>query len=273
MLKKLLGLKRGNKFKYKVAICCIVKDEDPYLIEWVNYHQKIGVDQFFIYDNGSKNAVADILSHYIDEGIVRVDVLKGKAMQMPAYKQCLTQYGALCRWIAFIDIDEFIVPKTLTGSLPDFLAAYENYGGLGINWLVFGSNGHTKKQQGQIQSYTKRTLKSNLINGHIKSIVQPQYVKTGVSNPHHFPYKKGQFCVNENFERIDSAIVSHTSNQIQLNHYNLRSLDEFKEKVLRGRSDIDLPRHIDYFDEHDKDANVITDESIIELQMIIDHKQ
>src|SRR5471030_1647252 len=140
MLKKLFS----PKTTYEVAICCIIKDEE-YLTEWVDYHLTVGVSQFYIYDNQSTIPVSETLKHYIESGLVVVELIEGKIKQMIAYGLCLKKYGRFCKWIAFIDADEFIVPKTFTGSLPEFLVPYERYGGLGINWLVFGSNGHIEK--------------------------------------------------------------------------------------------------------------------------------
>jgi hypothetical protein len=257
-------------YNYNIAICCIVKNEDAYLPEWIEYHRSIGVEKFFVYDNESTIPLNTTLNNYINKGIVTVEPMPGKVQQMLAYGKCLAENGNKCKWIAFIDIDEFIVPKNNTGNLADFLMAYENYGGLGINWMVFGSNEQIEKPAGlQIQNFTKRTLKTHPINTHIKSVVQPRHVSGVPGDPHHFIYKKGMFCVNENFERIDGPLVTHNSNKIQLNHYLLRSLAEYKEKISRGRADADIPRKLEFFYDHDKDANLITDESILEMQMIV----
>jgi hypothetical protein len=99
-------------YKFEVAICCIVRDEE-YLVEWIEYHSLIGVTKFYIYDNGSAITVNQTLATYIDSGLVEVITFPGEVMQLPAYDNCLEQYGSLCKWIAFIDADEFIVPKTL----------------------------------------------------------------------------------------------------------------------------------------------------------------
>ncbi|MEN0056496.1 MAG: glycosyltransferase family 92 protein [Mucilaginibacter sp.] len=257
-------------YKYPVAICCIAKHEDPYLTEWIDYHLKIGVSRFYIYDNESSIPISTTLSAYIKKGVVVVEPISGMVKQMPAYSHCIANYGSECQWIAFIDVDEFIVPKTLTGNLPEFLDNYKSYGGLGIHWLVFGSNGHLEKPQGsQLESYTRRSLKTEGVNGHIKSIVQPRYVK-GVPNPHYFHYKRGKYCVNEDFERINGAIAKHTSNKIQLNHYFLRSLEEFKLKIARGRADNGETRNLDEFYFVDKLSNLITDENIIELKLVLE---
>jgi hypothetical protein len=268
MIEKILGSK--SSYKHKVAICCIAKHEDPYFAEWIDYHLQIGVTHFYVYDNESKIPVTESLSNYIEKGIVTVELVAGKAKQMPSYQLCLKRYGPECQWLAFIDVDEFIVPKTLTGNLPEFLENYKRYGGLGIYWLMFGSNGHLEKPQGsQLESYSRRSLKTDSVNGHIKSIVQPRYVKR-VETPHHFKYKFGKYCVNENCKRIEGPISLHTSNKIQMNHYFLRSLAEFKLKIARGRADNNEIRSLNEFYIEDEKCNFIIDENIKELKMLMD---
>ena len=269
MLKKLFRSKRS--YVYEVAICCIVKDEE-YLPEWVEYHAMIGVKQFYIYDNESTTPVSETLKPYIDGGLVTVESIQGKVKQMIAYGLCLKKYGAFCKWIAFIDADEFIVPKTSNGNLPEFLLPYEPYGGLGINWLVFGSNGHIEKPAApQIESYTRRTPNSHPLNDHIKCIVQPKYVKHVPSGPHNFHYKLGKYAVNENFIRFKGAYSAHSSNKIQLNHYYLRSKTDFKEKLQRGRADQNSPelaRKMEDFYQTDTEANIV-DETILTLKKLM----
>lgn len=50
---------------------------------------------------------------------------------------------ASARWLAFIDADEFFVPHDESWTtLPELLKKYETYGGLAVNWRLFGSSGH-----------------------------------------------------------------------------------------------------------------------------------
>ena len=263
------SLLKRSYHKYEVAICCIAKNEDPYFEEWIDYHIEIGVSHFYIYDNESTVPISSTLDAYIKKGLVTVELISGTKMQMAAHRHCLANYGDHCRWIAFIDVDEFIVPKTLTGSIVDFLKPYQKFGGLGVNWLIFGSNGHLNRpERPQLESYTRRSLVNHSINTHIKSIVQPRYVKKVPNDPHHFYYHFPKYCVNENFKRIKGAFADHTSNKIQLNHYFVRSLDEFKMKVARGRADSNQERTVEEFYLVNEFANVVIDENIKEVRLI-----
>lgn len=249
--------------KNYLALCCIVKDENEYLDEWIWYHRKVGVEQFYIFDNNSKVPVTDTLKQLIAEGIVTVDVIDGSGMQMEAYQRCLDKYGKESQWIGFIDTDEFLVPKD-TNDLRVFLERYADFGGLGVNWVVFGSAGHlTRPQDRQIRSFLSCASPENERNGHIKSIVQPRFVKRAGGDPHHFVYKKLKYCVNELFDKISGSKVEHSTRYIQLNHYYLRSLDEFKAKMQRGRGDGVGSRVLDDFYRADKECNERVDTHIL----------
>ena len=43
-----------------------------YLAEWIEFHRLIGVERFFLYDNGSADDHEQVLAPYVDEGIVVV---------------------------------------------------------------------------------------------------------------------------------------------------------------------------------------------------------
>lgn len=226
-----------KKHKYFLTICCIVKDENEYLAEWLWYHQKVGVEHFYIYDNNSKIPVSETLEKEIAAGTVTVIPIEGTGVQIQAYEQCLAIYGKDSRWMGFIDTDEFIVPKS-TNWLPDLLKKYRRFGGLGVNWIIFGSGGNIEKPTDlQIKSFLKHSPREYYVNRHIKSIVQPRFTLRTKGDPHSFKFRFAKYCVNEKRKGISGAIVPHHSDLIQLNHYYTRSEQEFKAKIARGRGD------------------------------------
>ena len=218
-----------------LSLCLICRDENDYLPEWLDYHILMGVDRFYIYDNESQVSLRETLKDYIKRGWVVVVDIPGKAMQLYAYDHCLQIFGANTFWMGFIDTDEFLVPKT-NQNLKELLKAYEQYGGLAISSLFFGSSGHTiRPTGGQIAAYTyhpQPTIKEYEL---VKSIVQPGSVLMP-NSPHDFIYKEGVWCVNEGFLRVDyQRFPSHTE-KIQLNHYYCRSESEIDLKLRRGNS-------------------------------------
>ncbi|MDR0796472.1 MAG: glycosyltransferase family 92 protein, partial [Tannerella sp.] len=55
---------------YYLTVCAIAKNEGPYFKEWIEWHQKIGVEKFYIYDNESGDHTKEVLEPYIESGLV-----------------------------------------------------------------------------------------------------------------------------------------------------------------------------------------------------------
>lgn len=245
-----------------LSAVCIAKDE-PDLEEWVRYHQLIGVEKFFIFDHKSAQPIEQQLAPLIASKLVTVIRATGQYPQVPLYEWALKNHQPTSRWLAFIDADEFLVPKQ-TDDLRTLLRDYEQFGGLGVHWLLFGSSGHEKRPPGlMMENYTRRSSKSYDLNQHVKSIVQPARA-TGTINPHFFHYAPPYFAVNEFGVPFDSPVsYPHTSERVQFNHYYLKSREEFLKKAARGvpcspdRAD---PR---WFDERNAHCNAEPDETIL----------
>lgn len=245
-----------------LGICCIAKDESA-IKEWVDYHLIAGAEMIYLYDNGSRIPLAKVLRHYVQAGVVHVEPFPGRQRQLAAYVDCLERFGPQCRWLAFIDADEFIVPKQAS-DLRELLLDYEEYAGLAVNWAVFGSSGHEIRPAGLMtECYHHRLPESYGENHLVKSIVRPA-LTTEVRGVHHCAYKPGHFCVNENGWPVFGPFTPHTSRRVQLNHYFFRSREEFAAKLSRGHAD--LPPSTMKYSMSDFDAQTVMtssrDESI-----------
>lgn len=91
-----------------LAIAAIMKNEGPYLLEWIEYHRSIGFQKFYLYDNDSADNPAGILQPYIASGIVDLIPWPGQARQVDAYNDALNKHAKDCKYLATIDLDEFI---------------------------------------------------------------------------------------------------------------------------------------------------------------------
>lgn len=243
----------NNNFPKYLSLCAIIKNEAPYLVEWIEYHRMMGVELFYLYDNNSTDNTQEILAPYIKNNIVRYKPWHSyQPGQMPAYNDCLQNNKEESFWIGFVDLDEFIVPVK-NNSIPELLKDFEEYGGLGINWILYGSSGHKTKPEGLIiENYTYRSNDDFDPNRHIKSIVNPRKVKS-CANPHFFIYTDSNYAVTENKEKIDGPFSAKNSmGKIRINHYFTRSKDEFIKKIERGRADNEKKRPLTEFEEYDR---------------------
>lgn len=218
-----------------LSVCAIAKNEAPYLEEWVEFHRLVGVEHFYLYDNSSSVPIRETLKKQISEGWVSVIEFAGVAMQLPAYNHGVNQ-GLSSKWIAFIDIDEFLFP-TVGDDLRIILEEFEAHGAVVVNWVTFGSSGHLQKPHGlQIDNFRMRQPDASSRNELIKSIVRPQCVSK-VLHPHCFQLKAGFDSVNERHQRVPYSPVSTPPSlqKLRINHYYTRSHAEFLEKMGRGR--------------------------------------
>ena len=102
-------------FLYDLSIVAILKNEGPYLKEWLDYHLLAGVDHFYLYDNDSPDNQAEVAKPYVEAGLVTYIPFPGKKMQFPAYTDAQKRFKFQCRYMAIIDGDEFIFPKSSGG--------------------------------------------------------------------------------------------------------------------------------------------------------------
>lgn len=221
---------------YYLAMCCIIKDEDPFIKEWLTYYSLLGVEHFYIYDNESKRPVRELLDGFTDGSRVTIRRIQGGRMQLPAYNDCLQSFGKDCRWIGFVDMDEFVLPMH-DNDLRVFLSEFEQYGGVAATWHLFNSSGHLKRPEGPvIKNYTETFTPADSFQN--KCFVQPDKTLLAL-NPHFFSYTPGHYCVNEAHYPISPMCEPSFSSggRIRVNHYFVRSQQDFEEKLRRGRAD------------------------------------
>ena len=222
-----------------LAITAIVKNEAPYLREWIVFHKLVGVEKFFIYDNGSTDSIKEVLQPYIECGDVIYRYYPGSCAQCPAYTDSIIKNRHKVKFMAFVDIDEFITPIKHDNIL-DFIDYLEKkihhkIDAVGINWLMHGFNGHYEKTEGLVcENFSKCDFSAGS-NQHVKSIVRPKSV-IACNNPHYFIYKLFSKIVNTAGEDMYGPFTKIILDEILINHYWTRSYSEMQEKIQRGRA-------------------------------------
>jgi len=243
-----------------LTIVAVVKDEDEYLSEWIEYHRLVGVNHFLLFDNDSVRPLNVTQSRRISDGIVTVVRFPGYRCQLPAYRAALHDYRDMSRWLAFIDVDEFIVPVS-RDRVPDVLDDFHDMPGVVVNWKMFGANGHVDKPPGLvIENYTACHAPGASVNRHVKSIVQASQV-ADVLSPHAFSYLR-HWAVDTDREIKRDGFSAARYDKLQLNHYFTKSLAEWRRKAARGRADTGEVRGQHEFDVFSGEA-VDKDEKIL----------
>jgi len=219
-----------------LSACAIFRDEADYLEEWIEFHRLVGVERFLLYDNGSVDDSRKVLARYARDDTVQVHDWPGP--QYAAYDDCLARHGAESRWIAFIDLDEFLFSPA-GASVPEMLERYERWSAVGVHWCVFGGSGWHQKPDGLvIESYKDHTT-DPILNRWVKSIVDPSRTMRCLSS-HAFRHRADRrraYAVDEQ-ERLLNGSNPGWSNDIsfdllRINHYWTKSREEWERKLAR----------------------------------------
>ncbi len=244
----------------ELAVCLIIRDDQDFP-EWLTYHRRIGVGAFYIFDHGSSIALPDRMP---DDALLRGDVhysyvnqfpqASDTCPQMAVYHECLRR-GRHHPWMAFIDVDEYLVPAAGGVYLPDFLRAYVGNCALAVNWQLFGTGPHVQRPQGGVlENYTKCVPRDNILNWWTKVIVNPQFVvdfntigTSGIQGPHTVHCRRRTYTVDESGARLGTPNAgSLPMDKLVVHHYVTRSLTDYSARMRKGASSGEV-RNLAYF--------------------------
>jgi len=232
-------------YQYELAIGAIFRNEAPYLKEWIEFHKLVGVEHFYLFNHGSTDDYASVLQEYIQKG--EVDLIAWPYLatswenwlykvQAKAYQTCIERTQGKVKWLALIDIDEFLTPIS-SDRVPDVLQGYESFGGVGFNWKLFGHSGLLDLPPNTllIEALVMTAPRDRKTHLGIKSIVRPERVKE-CHHPHYVIYKEGFYHVNSNKEPcIDADGVTNGVyyDRLVINHYWSRTGNHLYKKLQR----------------------------------------
>jgi hypothetical protein len=237
-----------------LSICSIYRDEAPYLPEWIEFHKLVGVERIFLMNNLSTDNHREVLAPYIEEGTVIVEDWEGERPDLPRQAQCnwhcLQQHRHETRWLAFIDVDEFLFSPT-GRPVPEILPEYEYAAALWVTVPMFGSSGHRTKPAGLVtESYTRRHSAFYGENEEPvtvrKRIVDPRRtIREGMGDAY-----GGAPQVNTNHDPVTRPRGTALFDKLQINHYYTKSEEEAAAKGFRlrpsdGKEHTDLQKRLD----------------------------
>lgn len=238
--------------RHGIAIVACVKDEASYIEEWVRFHQAVGIRHFHLYDDGSTDGTLDVLQQALKPQELTVvpwkmrmrDERSGEYLngQTIAFAHAILNFGGRYDRMAFIDVDEFLLPKK-GRTLEEALRGAGGFPNVSLPWHMFGHSGHFSRPAGPVcLNYTMRVsdpMQQNLDASNFKCIVDPvEVTKVGV---HHFQTRShGDRTANDAGKVVPKkerkADEFYSAEFIQLNHYYAKSVEELKEKTDRGWS-------------------------------------
>lgn len=251
-----------------LAICAILRDERRYLLEWIAYHQLLGVGRFLMFDNQSADGSEIVLAQLKRLGLVDTARIEGRGphVQPAAYLAGAKFFAGKVDFVAFIDLDEFLVAAPDLPSQLAHIAA--DVGAIGVCQTVFGSNGHMRYAPDLVISrFTARAQDARDEHRWVKTIARPQWIGAFTSS-HSVTLTRGRQAMTDGGPFVAAGHPGEASRichaRIRLHHYMLKSREEYGWKQARGDlSDAGgQQRFTDaYFDNRDPGSNTVEDQA------------
>jgi hypothetical protein len=162
---------------YKFSLVACARWEETDALEWLDYHQAIGVDHIYLYSNDdSPDTLRDAIAPHLagDRPFVTYhhwDPSKGAQAHM--YSHFLSHSRLESEWICFLDLDEFLVLKGVN-DLHRFMAPLEErFDAIYFNWVIYGANGRLTRQPGSV--LTGLTRRNRRIDCHTKNFIRASF--------------------------------------------------------------------------------------------------
>lgn len=247
----------GSERAMRVLSITSVKNEAPFLLEWLAYHRAIGFTDFLVFSNDCTDGTVEMLERLQALGWLTHVPNEGpweEGPQWAALKQADRHpLRQAADWVLFHDIDEFISVHVGDGSLAALFAALPEANAITLTWRLFGNAGQIEERD---QPVTQRfTQAAPAVMGWpwraamFKTLFarSAPYGKLGVHRPRAPDRARmgearwfdgsgralsGAFLTN----RVFSDYGQDNYALVQLNHYALGAAQSYVLKCARGRA-------------------------------------
>ncbi|MFD1795033.1 glycosyltransferase family 2 protein [Paracoccus aurantiacus] len=254
----------------KILAATTVRNEAPYLLEWVAWHQLIGVTDILVYSNDCEDGTDRMLDLLAEQGVLtheRTERAPERSIQWSALNAAWKHpMRKAADWMLISDLDEFPVIHVGDGRLGDLLAALPgNTDAVALGWRLFGANGIVALADRAVTGQFTRSAPADMIQPiaatFFKSLFRPAaFSRPGVHRPRHRKDNQPVWVdgsghalppiIAGNDKRLSLVGVPDYRQLAEMHHYSLRSVQGFMTKAERGlpnRADkaIDLGYWID----------------------------
>lgn len=254
-----------------LTVVSTMKNEAPFLLEWLAHHKAIGFERFLICWNDCEDGTDRMLQRLQDLGLVtqHPTSLRKGGIQRSALRQA-RRYPEVADadWIYICDADEFLNIHVGDHSVRALIEATAGADVISVPWRVYGSGGvETYEDRPVTEQFLRCELPFDAVTNPkagqmVKSLIRDQarFARFGL----HVPVAAGEDAGTFRFAYPGGAPVDDGAPEFgiaQVNHYVLRSLDSYLVKRDRGRANhMGHVLGLDYWRKWNRNATV--DDSI-----------
>ncbi|MGN8225570.1 glycosyltransferase family 92 protein [Gracilimonas sp. BCB1] len=229
--------------KYFLSFVSNFKNENPYLKEWLDYHIKVGVDHFYLFNQCGSDESWRIIEPYKKSGIVTVhdwtnisskyegptNFLQKNKNHM-AYNHAAKNYRKDTEWLLKIDLDEFLFMANEEYTIKSWLYRLRKDAirKVRVPRMDFGDNGHAETPHGGVlKNYTRREETPS----NYKDMANTDFLSDNKFNTSSHRWSFKWFSGGK-------TITPNSINELRINHYYTKSKEEYfnRQNISRGRN-------------------------------------
>lgn len=239
------------------AVTC-VKNEGPFLLEWIAFNRLLGVTDFLFYSNDCSDGTDRLLDALGQFGVVHLpNPAKGRNYQMEALKDAARRdVVRQADWVWIADVDEFLNIHAGDHTIPALIEACGDPQAISVTFQFFANDG--------VWDYQDRPVIAQFTRSHNPDLwCAETAIEVKTLTRHDFPLQyfgahrpffrdslpgdkrpvwtdgsgravQHRFLMAANPRRIRKFPAADARQHATLNHYALRSLDSYLVKNDRG---------------------------------------
>lgn len=240
------------------AVTC-VKNEGPFLLEWIAFNRLLGVTDFLFYSNDCTDGTDALLDALAARGgVVHLpNPAKGRNYQMEALKDAARQPVVRdADWVWIADVDEFLNIHVGDHTIPALIAVCDNPHAISVTFQFFANDGVDRFEDRPVIGQFTRSHNPDLWCAdsaiEVKTLVRRDFplkyygahrpfFREGLPATRQPAWTDGsgrgvppKFLSAANPRRMRRFPASGARVHATLNHYALRSLDSYLVKNDRG---------------------------------------
>jgi hypothetical protein len=240
----------------RITTVTCVKNEGPFLLEWIAFHRLIGVTDFLFYHNDCTDGTDALLDKLAGHGIVvsLPNPATNRNYQMQALKKARRHpLVHKADWVWVADVDEFPNIHVAGHTLPDLIKACGDPKAISLSFQFMANGGVEGFEDAPVIGQFTATHNPDVWCAQtaieVKTLVRADFPLDyyGAHRPFHDDEKErpawtdgsgrpvpGPFRRQANKRRIRAFPARGSRFLATLNHYALRSLDSYLVKNDRG---------------------------------------
>lgn len=247
----------GEALGNRVAIVTTMKNEGPFILEWIAYHRAIGIKDFLVYTNDCTDGTDGFLQLLERKGLCQWRENPYRDGHMKPQHAALNAANSeemvkKADWAICMDVDEFIAVHTGDGKMKDLFAAVPDANLISLTWRLFGNADIDKYEDTFItQKFTQcaaefcnrphqawgfKTLFRNIGLFRKMGVHRPKGLLPTAVDRINWINGSGKQLPKDQWR---TAWRSHSGTYgydlVTLNHYAVRSAESFLVKRDRGR--------------------------------------